>query len=117
MKIVKLFDFIDTQFKLFELYPGVDKYLDAKILSVNEMYRGQGIGVKLTERTIEYTRANNIPVISMLCTSRFSARVCEKLNFKRVYALNYKDYFIEGRNPILPAEPHKVVQFFTKQIE
>lgn len=86
-------------------------------MTVNEIRRGQGIGGKLTERTIEYMRANNIPVISMMCTSRFSARVCEKLNFKREYALNYADYFVDGKNPILPAEPHKNVQIFVKEIK
>lgn len=116
-KILKFLDFIDTQFNLFDSYPDIDKYLDAKMLSVKETYGGRGIGGKLTELTIEYMRANNIPVISMLCSSHFTGLICEKMNFKREYALNYAEYFVDGKNPILPAEPHKAAQIFAKKIE
>lgn len=87
------------------------------MLSVKETYGGRGIGGKLTELTIEYMRTNNIPVISMLCSSHFTGLICKKMNFKREYALNYAEYFVDGKNPILPAEPHKAAQIFAKKIE
>lgn len=102
---------------MFDLYPDVDKYLDSNSLSVDKNYRGQGIAFMLAERTFEHMRANNIQIACMICTSYFSARVCEKLNFKREFALNYADYFVDGKNPILPAEPHKAVQIFVKEIK
>lgn len=116
-KILKIVDFIDSKFNLFNVYPNISKYLDAKVMSVDGKYHGQGIGTKLVKRTIEHMRANNIPVISMLCTSFFSAHVCEKLNFKRVYGLKYADYVVDGKNPLLPADPHKAVQIFAKEVK
>lgn len=101
---------------MFDLYPHIDRYLDAKLLSVDPRYRGQGVACKLTERTIEFMRANDISIISMMCSSHYSARVCEKLGFKKVYTLKYADYIVDGRNPILPADPHKAVQIYVKEI-
>lgn len=109
-------EYIDSQFDLFDLYPNIDKYMDGKIMAVNKNYRGYGIGGILTERTFDFMRANNIPIISILCSSHFSARVCEKLNFKRVYSLNFIDYVVNGENPILPAAPHKAAQIFVLEV-
>lgn len=110
-------EYIDTQFNLFDLYPDIDKYMDGKIMTVNKKYRGYGIGGMLTERTTEFMRVNNIPIFSIMCSSHYSARVCEKLDFKRVYTLNFIDYVVNGENPILPAEPHKSVQIFVQEIK
>lgn len=110
-------EYIDTQFNLFDLYPDIDEYMDGKIMTVNKKYRGYGIGGMLTERTTEFMRVNNIPIFSIMCSSQYSARVCEKLDFKRVYTLNFIDYVVNGENPILPAEPHKSVQIFVQEIK
>lgn len=116
-KLLKLFDLVASQCNLFDVYPKIGNFLDARVLSVDENYAGKGIGSKLIERTNDYARANNIPIISMWCTSRFSARLCEKLNFKRIYAINYADYFVDGQNPLQPAEPHKALQVFAMEVK
>lgn len=110
-------EFVETQFNLFELYPDIDRYLDGKFLSVNSSYRGQGIAGKLTQRTMEYMRENNIPIMSVVCSSHYSARVCEKLDFKEVYQLRYEDYVVNGENPLLPEKPHTAVKVLVKRVE
>lgn len=115
--ILKLFEHIDTQFNVFDLYPNIDKYVEGKILAVDKKYRGYGIAGMLTNRTIEYLRSNNIPLFVVMCSSHYSARVCEKLNFQKVYTLNFVDYVVNGENPIVPAEPHKSVQIYVLDVK
>lgn len=109
-------EYIDDQFSLFDLYPNIESYLDAKILSVNSNYRGCGIAGKLMERTMQHMRENNLNVVHVLCSSHFSARVCEKMNFKKVYELPFVDYVIDGENPIQPAAPHRAVKILVHEV-
>lgn len=109
-------EYIDTQYSTFNLYPDIDKFLDAKILSVNENYRGYGVAGKLMEATMQYMRDNKITVIQVLCSSYYSARVCEKMGFKKVYVLPFVDYKVDGVNPILPPEPHKAIQILVQEV-
>lgn len=111
-----MFEYVEHNFNVFDLYPNIDRYMDGKILSVNSNYRGYGIAGKLTERTVQYMRANNIPVIHVMCSSHFSARVCEKLNFQTVYELPFVDYVVDGENPIVPAAPHTAIRILVKEI-
>lgn len=110
-------EYIDQHFNLFDLYPDINEYLDARILSVNSNYRGCGIAGKLMERTIEYMREHQLKIIHVMCSSHYSARVCEKMNFKRVYQLPFVDYVVNGENPIQPAAPHKAVQILVQEIQ
>lgn len=110
-------DYIDSQFSMFDLYPDIDSLLDCKIISVNENYRGLGIAGQLTNKTIEFMKEHKIPMMHVLCSSHFSARVMEKLDFEEVYKLPYKDYLVNGENVLLPADPHKAVRILSKRIE
>lgn len=109
-------EYIDERFSMFDLYPGIDKFLDAKILTVNTNYRGYGIAGKLMEHTMQYMRDNKIQVIQVLCSSHYSARVCEKMGFKKVYVLPFADYKVNGENPILPPAPHTAIQILIREI-
>lgn len=109
-------EYIDQQFSAFDLHPEVDKFLDCKILTVNSNYRGYGIAGKLMEHTIQYMKEHKITLVHVLCSSHFSARVCEKMGFKKVYVLPFADYVVDGENPILPAAPHTAVQILVREI-
>jgi len=115
-KILTLFEHIDSQFDIYKLYPDIDCYLDGKIWSVDVNYRGCGIAGKLTQRTIDYMHEHNIPMYHVLCSSHFSARVCEKLDFKVVYEIRYEDYVVDGETPLVPAKPHVAAKILVKLI-
>ncbi|XP_059609982.1 arylalkylamine N-acetyltransferase 1 isoform X2 [Phlebotomus argentipes] len=116
-KIMGLMDFIDTKFNLFDLYPDVDVVLDGKILSVDSNYRGMGISVELTNCTIEYMKENNIPLMHVLCSSHFSARVMEKLDFEEVFRMPYTDYLdSNGQQVLCPEHPHEACRTLVKRI-
>lgn len=115
--ILSLMEYIDQHFNLFDLYPDINEYLDARILSVNSNYRGSGIAGKLMEHTIQYMRNHQLKIIHVMCSSFYSARVCEKMNFKKVYQLPFVDYVVNGENPIRPEPPHQAVQILVQEIQ
>lgn len=115
-KIMALMDHVDENFNIFDLYQDVDRLLDIKIMSVDSNYRGLGIAGKLTDRTMQYVKDNNIKLVHVLCSSHFSARVMEKMDFQEVYNLPYQDYLVNGEQVFDPAKPHVAVRILTKRI-
>lgn len=115
-KILGLMDYIEEKFNVFDLYPDVDVIIDGKILSVDTTCRGLGIAGRLTERTLQFMRENNIPVMHVLCSSHYSARVMEKMGFHEVYSLPYADYKVDGKAVLAPAEPHVAARILVKEI-
>ncbi|XP_073815363.1 arylalkylamine N-acetyltransferase 1-like isoform X1 [Musca autumnalis] len=115
-KILQLMDYIEGDFNVFDLYPGTDAILDGKILSVNSNYRGLGIAGHLTERTLEYMREHQIPVMNVMCSSHYSARVMEKLGFHEVYRLNYCDFKINDEVILKPEPPHVATRILVKEV-
>lgn len=116
-KIMGLMDLIDTKFDLFALYPEIESFVDGKILSVDPQYRGLGIAGQLTDKTIEFMREQQIQIFHILCTSHFSARVCEKMDFEEVFQLQFTEYLDADGNQVLsPEEPHVAARIFTKKV-
>ena len=109
-------DYVEEKFNIFGLYPNASVIMDGKILSVNTNYRGLGIAGRLTESTLDYMRKRKIPVMHVLCTSHYSARVMEKMGFHEVYHLNYADYKVKGKVVFKPEEPHKAVRILVKEV-
>lgn len=79
-------------------------------------YRGLGLAAKLMEQTMEYMRNNQLNIVLVLCTSHYSARVCEKLHFNNVFRLPYVDYKVNGETVFQPAKPHEAVQMYLMKI-
>lgn len=115
-KILSLMDYINEDFNIFDLFPDTDIILDGKIVSVNTNYRGLGIAGRLTEKVLEYMRENSIPVMHVLCTSHYSARVMEKLGFHEVYKLPFENFKIDGEVVFRPAKPHVAARILAKEI-
>lgn len=116
-KIVDILSSLEHQFNIFDKYPNVNAFLDVCILTTQADYRGFGLAAKLMERTMEYMRNNQLEIILVLCTSHYSARVCEKLHFNNVYRLPYTDYKVNGEIVYAPAKPHEAAQIYLKEIQ
>jgi arylalkylamine N-acetyltransferase len=110
-------DHIDSKFNLFDLHPDIKAFIDGKILSVDPQYRGFGIAGKLTDKTIEFMRENNFKIFHVLCTSHFSARVLEKMNFTEVFRLQYEDFVLDGEQVLCPEKPHVAARIFVKEVK
>jgi arylalkylamine N-acetyltransferase len=115
-KVEQLMDYVESQFDVFDAYPDVHRFLDAAILSVSPDYRGYGIGGSLVNRTLEYMRENDIPLMHVLCTSHFSARLLEKMGFEVAYTLPYADYLVDGEQVLQPGAPHLATKILIKKI-
>ncbi|KAH8401917.1 hypothetical protein KR009_008700 [Drosophila setifemur] len=115
-KILSLFDHVENNFNIFDLYPKENLILDGKILSVDTNYRGLGIAGRLTERAYQYMRDNDINVYHVICSSHYSARVMEKLGFHDVYCMQFADYKPQGEVVFKPALPHVGVRIMVKEI-
>lgn len=105
---------VGRQFDLFAHYPQFDRALDGKIMSVNEAYRGVGICKELTRHTIEYMLSQGIRLYHVMCTSHYSALVCERMGLEEIFRLNYRDYLVNGRQALRPAEPHEACRVFAQ---
>ncbi|XP_070505094.1 arylalkylamine N-acetyltransferase 1 isoform X1 [Chironomus tepperi] len=114
--IMQLMDYIDTKFSIFDLYPDIDAFIDGKILAVDPRYRGKNIAGRLTDYLIEFMKKNNYKIFHVLCTSHFSARVCEKMDFKEVFTLRFDEYLVDGKQVLCPEKPHVAARIFVKEI-
>lgn len=110
-------DFVDSKFDIFSFYPNIESFVDGKILSVDPRYRGHGIAGVLTDKTIEYMKQHQIEIFHIQCSSHFSARVCEKLDFNEVFQLPFSDFVDDdGKQILCPEKPHVAARIFTKRI-
>jgi arylalkylamine N-acetyltransferase len=112
-----LMDLIDSKYDTFVQFPEIDAFVDGKILAVDPECRGMGIAGHLTSKTIEYMKANNLEIFQMLCSSHFSARVCEKLGFSEIFSLKFTEYVDDKNCQILnPEKPHVAARIFVQRI-
>lgn len=61
-------------------------------------------------------KKTNIKIFHVMCTSHFSARVLEKLDFKEVFSMPYADYVINDEQVFKPEKPHVAARIFVKEI-
>lgn len=81
-------------------------------------YRGKKIGQKLLQHTLDYAKKTlDINMCEIGCTSFYSANLCTWMGFKKYYELPYKDYIVDGKNPLLPGHPHNALGIFVKDLE
>lgn len=115
-KIVSLLDYVATESDPFKIYPGIDKAITVKILSVDGSFRGKGIAKDLMIKTRELARQKGCGFITVDCTSHYTACAAKKLGFKLHYTLNYEDYKVDGKTVFRPAHPHKELTVYTQRI-
>lgn len=115
-KVLVLMEYIEERFHLFEHYSDCNLGIDTKIISVDPKYGGIGIGNKLIAESIKCAREHNVQLFHVMCSSHFSARVCEKLGFEKLYELPFVDYVINGENPFVPAAPHTAVRLYVQRL-
>lgn len=94
------------------MYPNYETYIDQKILALNYAYRGHFIVHRLVDRMIQFAMDKKVDAVCELCTSAYSAQICENLGLEKVLVLPYSEYVVDGENPIVPEPPHTAVQLF-----
>ncbi|XP_059617137.1 arylalkylamine N-acetyltransferase 1-like [Phlebotomus argentipes] len=115
-KIITMSEGLEHQCDIFGRFPELQSYVDGRIMCVANSARGLGIAGRLVEETLKHMISENLSLIYIQCSSLYSARVLEKLNFSEILTLKYEDYKIDGQQVFSPEKPHESVKIFIKRL-
>lgn len=91
--------------------------LHIHILAVDAKLRGRAIGASLIEEIKKLGRQLGYQLLTLDCTSYYSAKLCERLNMDCVNVIKYKDYLDKQGKPIFkPPPPHEFLKTFAKKL-
>lgn len=115
-RIIKLTEALEAKVNLPGRFPELRDYVDAKVICVDAKYRGLNIAGQLVTRIFEEMIIRGLPLISIQCSSYYSARVMIKLGFQLIATIPYKDFLINGEQAIKPKSPHTEISGFIKWV-
>jgi GNAT superfamily N-acetyltransferase len=96
---------------------GADRAVFIHLLGVDAAARGRGIGRALMEKSRENARSAGYPLIGVICTSYFSARIARDIGMQSVYSLSYSEYRDENGHPVFnPPLPHTEVNVLVQKL-
>ncbi|KAH8251138.1 hypothetical protein KR038_005764, partial [Drosophila bunnanda] len=95
----------------------VPSSLHVHALGVNGELRGQALGSRLMGAVAQKAREQGHPLVSVDCTSVYSARLMQRLNYELVHTLRYADHLdASGQQVVTPPPPHESVQTFVLRL-
>ncbi|XP_053957127.1 arylalkylamine N-acetyltransferase 1-like [Anastrepha ludens] len=101
---------------VYERY-SVTKALHIHILAVDTNLRGRSIGVRLVDELKRLGRQLDYPLLTLDCTSYYSAKLCERLGMDCVNVEKYQNYLDNEGKPIFrPPPPHKCLKTFAMRL-
>ncbi|XP_018800345.1 PREDICTED: uncharacterized protein LOC108975952 [Bactrocera latifrons] len=93
------------------------KALHIHILAVDAKLRGRAIGASLIEEIKKLGRQLLYPLLTLDCTSYYSAKLCERLHMDLVNVIKYEDYLDKEGKPIFnPPPPHQFLKTFATRL-
>ena len=115
-KIGRFLSYVESSVDVFDL-SGTDQAFNISMLAVSEASRGTGVGKALMEHSRNLARSQGYPLLYVLCTSYFTARIAYGMGMQCVYTLPYAEYKDEQGNPVLlPPLPHKNTSIFVQKL-
>lgn len=97
---------------IFRYYPDVETYVDGAVLSVDRKYRSHGIGSKLFTALIALCKERNVPILKVVCSSSFTARICERLGLKKIFEIPYREMKLDDLPTLDIPEPHSIASVY-----
>lgn len=95
----------------------VDKIMHLHALGVDTSLRGRRIGEQLVNALIARSRELGYPLLTVDCTSLYSARLIQRLGFELLNTVPYADYVdAAGQQLIRPPAPHERVQTYALRL-
>ena len=115
--MLHFFEYINKTSDVFQYYD-VDEIFEFFGLSVHRDHRRKGIGLRLMKAAIVFLSSMNIgpAVMKGSCSSNFSKRIYEKLDFEQLLEIKYDDYKVDGETVINNTGQHKSVKMYAKTI-
>ncbi|XP_053956016.1 arylalkylamine N-acetyltransferase-like 2 [Anastrepha ludens] len=91
----------------------VAKTLYIHILAVDAEMRGRAIAARLIEEVKKLGRQLGYPLMTVDCTSYYSARLCERLGMECINVVQYENYLDKEGKPVFsPPPPHNCLKTF-----
>ena len=103
--------------QIWEIY-GVDEAIEFFGLSVHKEYRQRGIGLKLMQAVLLFLKSMKLGSVLTKgdCSSNFSKRVYERLDFDCLGEIKFEDYKVDGKQVITNTGKHKSLKIYGKMI-
>ncbi|XP_022224855.2 dopamine N-acetyltransferase [Drosophila obscura] len=96
---------------------GVPSAIHVHALGIDHTLRGLGLGVRLMNAVAERARALGHPLVTVDCTSLYSARLMARLGYELINTLRYDDYLDEtGQQVFRPPAPHDSVKTYVLRL-
>lgn len=106
-QIMKLLAIGTEKADLFNRY-GVDKLFYSFMSCVKPTLRGKNLGTRLKVELMALGKRLGYKLVTVDCTSFYSARLCKRMGWDVVNFMPYKDYVDENNQPIFnPPAPHE----------
>jgi GNAT superfamily N-acetyltransferase len=96
---------------------GANRAMSILQLAVDPDARGRGIGKGLMESTRHLARSEGYPLLKIMCTSHYSAKIARDIGMQCMYSLPYAEYKDKDGNPVFtPPQPHTHITVFVQKL-
>ena len=96
---------------------GADRAMCICHLGVDPAVKGRGIGRRLMEASRHLAQSEGYPLLYIVCTSYYSAKIARAIGMQCVYSLPYAEYKDKDGNPVFtPSQPHTDVTVFVQKL-
>jgi len=96
---------------------GADRAMCICHLGVDPAAKGRGIGRRLMEASRHLARSQGYPLLYIVCTSHYSAKIARAIGMQCVYSLPYAEYKDKDGSPVFtPPQPHTGVAVFVQKL-
>ncbi|XP_017466629.1 PREDICTED: uncharacterized protein LOC108359319 [Rhagoletis zephyria] len=115
-RTLKLLACIERDSNVYERY-NVAKALHVHIVAVDSAIRGRAIGARLIEEEKKLGRQLGYPLLTIDCTSYYSAKMSDRLGMDCVNVVKYESYLDRQGKPVFtPPSPHDCVKTFATRL-
>ncbi|XP_061393502.1 arylalkylamine N-acetyltransferase 1-like [Musca vetustissima] len=115
-KIHKFLTKIRNEADLFQRYQ-IEKLLHLIIVSVKKEWRGKGIASLLSKAVVDMGKEKGFELISVECTSLFTAKMFQGMGWDLVHTIYYKDFLDENMEQVFtPLAPHDGCRVYAKRL-
>ncbi|EDW30999.1 GL15167 [Drosophila persimilis] len=96
---------------------GVPSTIHVHALGIDPRLRGLGLGARLMSAVAERARALGHPLVTVDCTSLYSAGLMARLGYELINTIRYDEYLDEfGQQVFRPPAPHDSVKTYVLRL-
>ncbi|XP_067642423.1 arylalkylamine N-acetyltransferase-like 2 [Eurosta solidaginis] len=114
--ILRVLAYAERETNVFKRY-NISKALHIHCLAVDVAARGCSVGLRLIEQLMNIGRQLEYLLMTLDCTSYYSAKLCERLEMECINVIKYDEYLDCNGKPIYtPPAPHESLKTFATRL-